>query len=83
MMGFPISHQHTFYAKLFRKIKEEDLKDSSGNWYETAYDLAIYFPMAEMAGFRMKFLSEYTYYYTTDTGLNDFKINPELQRSTS
>ena len=54
--GFPISHQQTFYCKLFRQIKEKSLKDKEGNFFPVAYDLAIYFPMIEMAGSRIKFI---------------------------
>ena len=64
-VGFKMSHQHTFYTKLYRKIREEDLKDDNGEWFKVAYDIAIYFPMAEMSGTRIKHVPIPTYYYDT------------------
>ena len=51
----------TFKYKLWKKIQVEDLKDSSGNFYKTAWDLAYMFPMLEMAGKRSKFVEEIVY----------------------
>lgn len=73
--NFKISHQHTFYTKLFRKIKEKDLKNSNDEWFKAAYDIAIYIPMAEMARERIKYLPIATYYYNINTGYNDHFIN--------
>ena len=57
---------------------------------KTAYDVAIYIPMAEMARTRLKYLPVATYYYETGTGLNTYAIyggdqvsNEKLIRSRS
>jgi hypothetical protein len=42
---FCTSHLLTFSAQLFKKILPEDLQDSEGNFFKTAYDVAIITPM--------------------------------------
>lgn len=44
------SHLKTFKKRLFDAIDEADLKDGSGNWLPVAIDLAVMFPLIEMAG---------------------------------
>ena len=79
--GWCSSHLRSFYAHLFKKIKEEDLKDSSGKFYPMTWDLAMMFPMLEMAGSRQKFVSEVLYIYNYETPINDAKVNLNLQQS--
>ena len=38
---FVTSHLRAFYTKLFRNIKEEDLKDQDGEYVRAANDVAI------------------------------------------
>jgi hypothetical protein len=42
---FLTSHLRAFYTKLFLRIREEDLKDMSGKYYEAANDVAICLPI--------------------------------------
>ena len=42
---FVTSHLRAFYTKLFTNIKEEDLRDESGNYYRAANDVAICIPV--------------------------------------
>jgi hypothetical protein len=42
---FVTSHLRAFYTQLFVNIKEEDLKDSSGNYLKAANDVAICIPI--------------------------------------
>lgn len=77
----------TFYAWLFKQIKLEDLvfdKTESlqfqGYYFPANYDLAICYPMIEMAGNHYKFVSEVIYIHNTATLLNDFKVNRILQK---
>ncbi len=77
----------TFYAWLFKQIKLVDLvfdKTQSlqfqGYYFPANYDLAIYYPMMEMAGKHYKFVSEVIYVHNTATPLNDFKVNKILQK---
>jgi hypothetical protein len=46
---FPL-HLRTFSLNLFKKIKKADLLRDDGSWIEYAEDMAIFFPMLEMAG---------------------------------
>ena len=51
---FTLSHLRTWKVFLWRSIKPVDLKDSEGNNWEIACDLAFMFPMVEMAGEKLK-----------------------------
>jgi hypothetical protein len=42
-------------------------------------DLAVIFPLAELARDRTKYLPEIVYYYDVNTGLNDFKLDVKFQ----
>lgn len=44
---FVTSHLRAFYTQLFRNIKEEDLKDDQGNYFNAANDVAICIPALE------------------------------------
>lgn len=48
--GWCWSHPRTFRAHLIPHLKEEDMKDSQGEWYSSAPDVAIFLPILEMAG---------------------------------
>lgn len=69
----------TFYAWLFKQIRKEDLLYED-RFFPMTYDLAIMFPMQEMAGERFRFLSEILYVYNVANSLNDHKIDAALQR---
>ena len=72
------THLRTFYAGLFHLINKEDL------WYEgkfcpMTWDLAIMFPMVEMAATHIRFIEEVLYIYNTANSINDNKVNLALQ----
>lgn len=73
----------TFYAWLFKKIHLKDLLFEGpyfqGQFFPANADLAIYYPMMEMAGHRYKFISEVIYIRNVQTPLNDFKANKDVQ----
>lgn len=73
------SHLRTFYAWLFKKIKLEDLL-YDGNFFVMTWDMAIMFPMIEMAGKRHAFIEEPNYVYNIANQINDNKVNAELQQ---
>ena len=68
----------TCYAWLFQRIAEEDFK-YKGNFLITASDLAMMFPLVEMAGARSKFIARLTYVYNTATPISDTKIRRDEQ----
>ena len=75
-----VSHLRTFYAWLFKMIKIEDLV-YEGEFFKMAWDLAILFPMMEMAGDRHFFIKDIVYVYNMMNPINDNKVNAELQRN--
>lgn len=72
------THLRSFYASLFHKIKKEDLLYQN-KFYSMAWDLAIMYPMVEMAGYHTRFIPEILYIYNTANQINDSKVNLELQ----
>ena len=73
------SHLRTFKYKLWKHVKHEDLKDTSGNYYEMTYDQAVMLPMLEMAQERAKFIPEVLYVYNKQNPLNVDKIKAKKQ----
>lgn len=73
----------TFYAWLFKKVHLKDLLFEGpyyqGQFFPANSDLAIYYPMMEMAGHRHKFISEVIYIRNVQTPINDFKANKDVQ----
>jgi glycosyltransferase involved in cell wall biosynthesis len=66
------SHLRTCYAWLFKKIKIEDLQDN-GQFLPVTGDLALMFPLLEMASSHVTFIPDVLYIYNMETPLNDFK----------
>jgi glycosyltransferase involved in cell wall biosynthesis len=76
---FTASHLRTWKVFLWRKIKNEDHKDSQGNYLTINADLAYMLPMLEMAGSEhYKFLPEVNLIYNDLNPINDHKVNLEL-----
>jgi hypothetical protein len=82
---FRVSHIRTFRAGLYQKIKEQDenfscLKDSIGDFYKMTYDVAIMFPIMEMAGYeKVKFNDTILYVYNRSNPISDDRVNQQLQ----
>jgi glycosyltransferase involved in cell wall biosynthesis len=75
---FTLSHMRTWKSWLWKKIKEEDLKDDGGNYWSVAGDLSFMFPMLEMSGENhFKYISDVLYIYNESNPLNDHKVNME------
>jgi glycosyltransferase involved in cell wall biosynthesis len=72
------SHLRTYYAWLFKCIKKEDLMHDNF-FYSATADLAIMFPMLEMAGGRFKFIDQVLYIHNQENPLNDFKLKRNKQ----
>ena len=70
-----LSHLKTFKFKLFKNIKREDFLDTNGEFMKMTGDLAIMYPVAEMAGNKNKFISDILYVYNMETPINDNKVN--------
>ncbi|HBR70341.1 TPA: hypothetical protein DIC20_04250 [Candidatus Dependentiae bacterium] len=78
--GFCFAQPRTYYAWLAKKIKNEDLIDEqTKTFYKVAGDVALMFPLVEMAGLHIKFINEILCVRNVKNPLNDFKINLEEQ----
>lgn len=73
------SHLRTFYSWLFKKIALEDLL-YNGKFYPMTWDMAMMYPMIEMAGERHQFIDKPSYVYNVANQINDNKVNAQLQR---
>ena len=75
-----LTHLRTFYAGLFKKIDEEDLK-FDGEFFKMCADNGEMFPMAEMArNGHIKFNPEVLLVWNGANRLNDHKVVKGLQR---
>jgi hypothetical protein len=72
------SHLRTFYAWLFKKIKLKDFL-YQGKFFSMAWDMAIMFPIAEMAAERHAFIKQVVYIYNMSNPINDNRVNAQLQ----
>jgi hypothetical protein len=75
------SHLKTFLYGLYAYLSEEDFKDCNGEWLRTCSDLALMFPMMEMAGpEKIRHIDSPLYIYNDLSELNDHKVSAEDQR---
>lgn len=73
---FTLSHLRTWKSWLWKKIKQEDLKDENGQYWNVAGDLSFMFPMVEMSGVEhFKFIPKVLYIYNESNPINDHKVN--------
>tara|TARA_R100000908_G_scaffold54919_1_gene30208 strand:+ start:131 stop:850 length:720 start_codon:yes stop_codon:yes gene_type:complete len=76
---FTATHLRTWKVFLWRAIKDEDHKDSNGNYLRLNADLAYMLPMLEMSGpEHYKFLPEVNLIYNEQNPLNDHKVDMDL-----
>jgi glycosyltransferase involved in cell wall biosynthesis len=80
--NFTLSHLRTWKSWLWKKIKEEDLKDFEGNYWKVAGDLSFMFPMFEMSGEKnYRHIPTIIYIYNEKNPLNDHKVNMDKVNS--
>ena len=77
------SHLRTYKYKLWRCIKDDDLRDTDGNYWRYAADLAIMYPLLEMSGDRQEAISDLIYFYRNDIYTNDHRLFREDQLKTA
>lgn len=76
------THVRTMKYKIWKYIKDEDLRNQDGKYFRSAWDLAFMWPVIEMAGYeRVKFISEKIYVYNRETLYNDEKLRSPEQQS--
>ncbi len=66
------SHLRTFYAGLFKQIALKDFVHN-GNYFRITCDMAMFFPLLELAGSHMRCIDDILYVYNEQTNLNDYK----------
>ena len=75
------SHLKSFRAPLFYKIKLRDFKNRANQWLMTSSDMAIMFPVMELAGLdRIRYVPDIIYNYNDLSELNDHKVAPADQK---
>jgi len=75
------SHTRTFKHLLWKNIKDEDLRDIQGNYYQMTGDLAAMFPMLEMAQERQEYIADIIHVYNRSNPINEDKSDHSLQLS--
>jgi glycosyltransferase involved in cell wall biosynthesis len=73
------SHVRTFYAALFKRVKQEDLM-LDGDFLPMAADVATMYPMLEMCGTRFRFISDVLYVYNDTNELSFFHNQANKQK---
>lgn len=80
------SHLRTFRYKVYQEIEKQDnnyscFKDSNGDFYKSTYDIAMFHPMLEIAGFENVYFNPIPLYYYRIHQYNDHNVNAPLQKS--
>tara|TARA_B100000575_G_C23092588_1_gene629959 strand:- start:661 stop:1419 length:759 start_codon:yes stop_codon:yes gene_type:complete len=75
------SHLKTFRHDLWLSVNRNDLIDQNGQYFSVAWDLALMFPMLEMAGDRQAFVKDLLYVYNDQNPISDHKIRRREQIS--
>lgn len=82
---FYVSHIRTYKAGLYHKIEEQDpdfscMKDAEGKFYRCTYDVAVMYPIMEMAGFdKVKYNDKSLYIYNRDNPISDDRVRQQMQ----
>lgn len=82
---FKVSQMRTYRAGLFHKIKEVDsnfscFKDGGGNFYTSACDVALAYPILEMCGLnKIHHNTKPVYIYNRNNPINDDKVDQQKQ----
>ena len=82
--SFIYMHPRSFRAWLFKLVKLEDLIADTidgfeGDFYPAANDVAMYFPMVEMAHSHIKFISDVLYIRNLYSEIVGFKVDRRIQ----
>jgi glycosyltransferase involved in cell wall biosynthesis len=82
---FIASHLRTFKYKCFKEIYNQDpelncFKDDNGEYLKAAPDVAIMFPVMEVAGFeRVKYIDKILHLYNFHNPLSEHNVHQQLQ----
>ena len=86
--SFIYMHPRSFRAWLFKLVRLEDLiadkiDGFEGDFYPASNDVAMYFPMVEMAHTHIKFIPEILYIRNLYSDIIGFKVDRRLQTSSA
>jgi glycosyltransferase involved in cell wall biosynthesis len=86
--SFIYMHPRTFRAWLFKLVKLEDLiadkiDGFEGDFYPASNDVAMYFPMVEMAHKHIKFIPDILYIRNLYSEIVGFKVDRRLQTTSA
>ena len=73
------SHLKTYRHDLWLSLNPQDLLNKNQEYFSVAWDLAIMFPLLEMAGNRQEFIKDILYFYNEDNPISDHKIRRKEQ----
>ena len=74
------SHLKTFRHDLWLSINKSDFLSHNGEYFSVAWDLALMFPMLEMAAYRQEFIKDILYFYNDQNPISDYKIRRKEQK---
>jgi glycosyltransferase involved in cell wall biosynthesis len=75
------THLRTMKAFLWKNILDRDLRDKNGNYFKCTYDMAIGFPMLEMASpDHICYINDIQYVYNDDNPNNVDKSNLKIEQ---
>jgi len=86
--SFVYMHPRSFRAWLFKLVKLEDLiadkiEGFEGDFYPASNDVAMYFPMVEMAHTHIKFIPEILYIRNLYSEIVGFKVDRKVQTASA
>lgn len=82
--GFHFGQPRAFFVWLAQRVKQHDLIDTAtGTFYAVAGDVALVFPLVEMASRHVHFIDEILTIRNVQTPLNDFKCHAHKQLATA
>jgi glycosyltransferase involved in cell wall biosynthesis len=86
--SFIYMHPRSFRAWLFKLIKLEDLiadkiEGFEGDFYPASNDVAMYFPMVEMAHTHIKFIPDVLYIRNLYSDIVGFKVDRRIQTASA
>jgi hypothetical protein len=64
---------------MWKGLEEQDFRDDDGEYFKFATDVALIFPLLEMAGDRIFFIEDPLYVYNTTNPLNEHKVDHSHQ----
>ncbi|CUI17021.1 putative glycosyl transferase family 2 protein [Candidatus Protochlamydia naegleriophila] len=72
-------HLKTFRFRLWKHLKDKDLRNAQGDYYMVTSDRAIFYPLLELAGHHIRHIDRILYIYNVENPLNDHKISRDEQ----